>query len=308
MAAAGPDPLSPWLAARLGVTLSGRAPVGGGCIHSAWCLTLADGSRLFAKCSPAAALPWLEAEADGLAALAAAADPPRLEVPTPRAIGVVEGQAVLVLPWLELGGGRSPAGWRALGSALAALHRRSLEGPLAEGDRGAASFGWRRDNVIGSAPQPNGWLDHWGVFFTERRLRPQLERLARGGVAPHAADELLERVPLWLADHRPPACLVHGDLWSGNAGLLAGGGAIFDPAVHRGDREVDLAMAQLFGGFPAAFFDGYEETWPLPAGHQGRVDLYNLYHLLNHANLFGGSYRAQAQDVISKLLRRGGME
>jgi fructosamine-3-kinase len=97
--------------------------------------------------------------------------------------------------------------------------------------------------------------------------------------------------------------LVHGDLWSGNAAMLADGrGAIFDPAVHRGDREVDLAMARLFGGFPQTFFAGYEEQWPLPKGHRRRVPLYNLYHLLNHANLFGDSYRAQAQATIDELL------
>ena len=98
---------------------------------------------------------------------------------------------------------------------------------------------------------------------------------------------------------------MHGDLWSGNAALLADGrGALFDPAVYRGDREVDLAMARLFGGFPPGFFAGYEAAWPLPAGHRERVDLYNLYHLLNHANLFGGSYRSQAQACLEALLRR----
>jgi fructosamine-3-kinase len=112
-------------------------------------------------------------------------------------------------------------------------------------------------------------------------------------------------VPAWLAGHPAEPCLVHGDLWSGNASLLAGGGgALFDPAVYRGDREVDLAMAQLFGGFPPAFFAGYEAAWPLPEGHRQRVELYNLYHLLNHANLFGGSYWSQAERSIAALLRQ----
>jgi fructosamine-3-kinase len=108
----------------------------------------------------------------------------------------------------------------------------------------------------------------------------------------------------WLNGHGAEPCLVHGDLWSGNAGLLAsGGGALFDPAVYRGDREVDLAMAQLFGGFPTAFFKGYEQEWPLPTGHRQRRELYNLYHLLNHANLFGGSYWDQAERSIRSLLK-----
>jgi fructosamine-3-kinase len=120
----------------------------------------------------------------------------------------------------------------------------------------------------------------------------------RGGQA------LLERVPDWLDGHAAEPCLVHGDLWSGNAAIdSTGHGVIFDPAVHRADREVDLAMARLFGGFPAPFFAGYEATWPLPGDHLRRVPLYNLYHLLNHANLFGSSYAIQAQGVIEKLFQ-----
>jgi hypothetical protein len=111
-------------------------------------------------------------------------------------------------------------------------------------------------------------------------------------------------VPEWLDQHAVDPCLVHGDLWSGNAGVLVDGrAALFDPAVYRADREVDLAMARLFGGIPRAFFDAYEATWPLPPGQEGRVELYNLYHLLNHANLFGGSYVQQAQASIERLLK-----
>lgn len=303
----GGDPLAPWLAECLGRQLVGRSPVGGGSIHSAWCLRLADGARLFVKTAPADALPLLEGEADGLAALAAAADPAQLTVPSPLALEVVAGQAVLVLPWLDLesgGGGSRRGGWWGLGAALAQLHRRSLDGSLRLGDRGGEAFGWPVDNTIGATPQANGWHADWGRFFQQRRLAPQLAQLARGRGGLPGAEELLERVPDWLALHRPPACLVHGDLWSGNAGLLAAGrGALFDPAVHRADREVDLAMARLFGGFPADFFRGYGETWPLPAGHGERIPLYNLYHLLNHANLFGGAYVAQAGHAITQLLQ-----
>lgn len=306
MGRSGSESLAPWLAERLGVTLQAQRPVAGGDIHSAWCLELADGGRLFAKTNRSAALPLLEAEADGLAALAAAADPQRLSVPSPLALGLVAGQAVLVLPWLELGSGvQGAAGWRTLGSALAGLHRRSLEQPCAPGDRVDGAFGWHRDNGIGATPQLNGWLPDWGTFFVERRLAPQLELLARSSGDLRGAGELLERLPSWLQPHRPEACLVHGDLWSGNAGLESSGrGALFDPSVHRADREVDLAMARLFGGFPEAFFAAYEQVWPLPAGHQQRRPLYNLYHLLNHANLFGGGYRQQAQHQIEALLNQ----
>ena len=304
-----PDTLLPWLTERLGVEPLSCRPVGGGCIHSAWCLELADGGRLFAKTSDASSLPLLEAEADGLQALAAAAGGDGPLVPKPLACGLAGPSAVLVLPWLDLESGRSAAHgpqWRRLGGALAGLHRHSLTLPCTAEDRVGTAFGWPRDNVIGAFPQRNGWEGIWGRFFVERRLAPQLEHLARSGTPLRQAQSLLERTGQWLANHQPEPCLVHGDLWSGNAAITAGGqGAIFDPAVYRGDREVDLAMARLFGGFPEAFVAGYEAAWPMPSGHRFRRDLYNLYHLLNHANLFGGSYLGQCQAHIDGLLSRG---
>ncbi|MFN9872590.1 MAG: fructosamine kinase family protein [Cyanobacteriota bacterium] len=300
------DPLAAWLQERLGADPVRRRPVGGGCIHQAWCLELVaplpgGPRRLFAKTSPPEGLPLLEAEAEGLRALAAAAAGSGLVVPEPLALGLTGGLAVLVLPWLNLEGGGD---WGALGAALARLHRSSLGGPLAPQDRPAA-FGWVSANFIGSTPQLNAWSDNWGMFFASRRLAPQLEALGRRGIELPGAQQLLEVVPGWLAGHRAEACLVHGDLWSGNASLLAGAaGTVFDPAVHRADREVDLAMARLFGGFPEAFFAGYEREWPLPPGHRSRVDLYNLYHLLNHAQLFGGGYGARSRSCIAGLLSR----
>jgi fructosamine-3-kinase len=317
--------LAPWLAERLGLSLRDRQPVGGGCIHRAWRLRL-EGSGptyLFAKTNRPDALPLLEAEADGLAALATAAEGSGLVVPQPLALGLVGGEAVLVLPWLDLGlgPGADPARtWAAVGAGLARLHRRSLVAPLGPGDR-LGSFGWCRDNAIGTAPQANGWVGNWSSFFAERRLAPQLETLARSGRSLAGADALLGRLDALLADHEPDACLVHGDLWSGNLNVLAGAcqpgkdgsplavGAIFDPATYRGDREVDLAMAQLFGGVPQAFFEGYGQEWPLPPGHEQRISLYNLYHLLNHANMFpGGGYDRRAQATVKALgalLNRG---
>ena len=319
---AAPD-LAPWLAERLGFTLLDRQRVGGGCIHRAWRLRLESRgpgpSCLFAKTNRPGALHLLEAEADGLAALAAAAEGSGLVVPQPLALGLVGGEAVLVLPWLDLGlgSGADPSrAWAAVGAGLARLHRRSLLAPLGPGDR-LGAFGWCRDNAIGTAPQANGWMGNWGRFFAERRLAPQLESLARSGRPLEGAAALLGRLDELLQGHAPEACLVHGDLWSGNLDGLVGSsqpglvgspmalGALFDPAPYRGDREVDLAMARLFGGVPAAFFDGYGQEWPLPPGHQQRVDLYNLYHLLNHANLFaGGGYHRQAQATITALVTR----
>ena len=319
VAAPLPPALVAWLAEQLGAGAVAAAvpslePVGGGCIHRAARLQLADGRCFFLKCSGPSLLPVLQAEAAGLAALAAVADQlaagagePGPVVPRPLGCGLVGGQAVLLLPWLPLTEGRGAQaqwGWERLGRDLARLHRASR--PL----NGGRGFGWECDNFIGSAPQCNGWWPDWGRFFAERRLRPQLAWGLRQGQRWRGADQLLERVPHWLAGHGVEPVLVHGDLWSGNAGLLDAGedgaerGALFDPAVSWSDREVDLAMARLFGGFPAAFFAGYEREWPLAPGAEGRVELYNLYHLLNHANLFGGGYGGQAQAVIDGLLAR----
>jgi fructosamine-3-kinase len=289
-----------WLAEQ-GLELAAMQPVGGGCIHRAWRLELRDGSQRFAKTNRAAMLPVLEAEADGLAALSAAVrlDPtaaPLPTIPKPLALAELEGEAVLLLSWLELGAG-SQQGWRELGQGLARLHRASL-------GSGDGRFGWHQSNYIGSGPQHNGWHRNWAAFFSDQRLGVQLELAAAAGQALPEATALVEQVPHWLGEHEPEACLVHGDLWSGNAGILiGGGGALFDPAISRSDREVDLAMARLFGGFPVAFFEGYEQAWPLPAGHRQRVILYNLYHLINHANLFGGSYWQQSAASIQALLR-----
>ena len=303
--------LASWLKQELGEELRAIRPVGGGCIHRAWQLELSDGRRLFAKTNHASLLPVLGAEAEGLTALRQAAVPhpdgQPLTVPAPLRLAELAGEALLLLSWLDLekhpAGSGADQGWHELGAGLAALHRASLRGH-------DGCFGWQHDNFIGSGTQANGWHAAWGPFFSQQRLGAQLRWAARSGRRLAGAEELLEQVPNWLRHHPSEACLVHGDLWCGNAGLLQrcdhqrpGGGAVFDPAVYRGDREVDLAMAQLFGGFPEAFFAGYQSVWPLSPGHQQRVTLYNLYHLLNHANLFGGSYWGQAERCIQGLLQ-----
>ncbi|MFM1799027.1 MAG: hypothetical protein RLZZ117_1305 [Cyanobacteriota bacterium] len=296
------DPLAAWLDEQLGIELLSRVPVGGGCIHQAWCLRTESG-RLFAKTNQVARRPLLEAEAEGLVALGQVA-PQGLVVPQPLALGQSGDVAVLVLPWLDLVRADVASGsWAECGAQLARLHRRSLQ--LLEFEPRGQAFGWPRNNYVGASPQVNDWRDDWADFFVACRLRPQLLWLAQGGLPLEGADRLLEGVPRWLEGHVAEACLVHGDLWSGNAALLADGGcSIFDPAIYRGDREVDLAMARLFGGFPESFFHGYQEEWPLRAGWQRREKIYNLYHLLNHANLFGTGYKKQAQSVIDSLIGR----
>lgn len=294
--------LAPWLQQQLGeegpVELVAERPLGGGCIHRAWQLQLADGRQWFLKSNVAEALPSLLAEAEGLRALARWARPP-VQVPEPLGVGLLAGQALLLLPWLAFSGDNGD-GWFGVGAGLAALHRASAEAGASQG-----RFGWSRDNVIGSSPQINSWDTNWASFFVDCRLAPQLRWAAEQGQTLRRTQQLLELVPHWLGGHQVQPALVHGDLWSGNAALLAkGGGVLFDPAVYWGDREVDLAMAQLFGGFPKAFFAGYESSWPLGPRSQERVAIYNLYHLLNHANVFGGSYGAQAQSCIDNLLSR----
>jgi fructosamine-3-kinase len=176
-----------------------------------------------------------------------------------------------------------------MGRMLAALHRNTSE-----------RFGWASDNWIGLSPQANGWSEDWIGFWRERRLLPQLER---AGLVSKAAP-LLERLAGFFPGHRPVPSLLHGDLWRGNAGFTPEGAVIFDPAVYYGDREADLAMSELFGGFPRAFYAAYEDAWPLDSGYAQRKNLYNLYHLLNHLNLFGSGYLGQVQAALEKLTRQ----
>jgi protein-ribulosamine 3-kinase len=175
--------------------------------------------------------------------------------------------------------------WPAMARLIANLHRRT-------GER----FGWDTDNWIGLAPQLNGWRDDWAAFFLERRLRPQVERAMEKGFTLDVPDMRD------LVRHRPEPSLLHGDLWSGNVGFTPEGPVIFDPAVYYGDRETDLAMTKLFGGFPAEFYAAYQAEWPLPQGYETRKTLYNLYHLLNHLNLFGAGYLGQVKATL-RLLR-----
>jgi fructosamine-3-kinase len=162
------------------------------------------------------------------------------------------------------------------------------------------------DNTIGSTPQKNTPRQDWVAFWREQRLGYQLQLAARqghGGALQRQGEQLLEYLPDFFTDHRPQASLLHGDLWSGNYSIDSQGQpVIFDPAVYFGDREADLAMTELFGGFGAEFYAAYNSSWPLEPGYAVRKTLYNLYHILNHLNLFGGGYLSQAQRMIQHLL------
>ncbi|MBK1731316.1 fructosamine kinase family protein [Thiococcus pfennigii] len=280
------------IAAATGEPFALRPPqhVGGGCINRA--VRLGDGRRdYFVKLNDASQLAMFEAEAAGLAALAATAT---LRVPRPLCTGVSAGEAFLAMEYIPLGGRPGADGKAAAGRLLATLHRAS-----------APAFGWERDNTIGSTPQPNAPEPDWVVFWRERRLGHQLRLAAASGYRGRVQERgarLLEGFGA-LIDHAPRPSLLHGDLWGGNLGFdAAGRPVIFDPAVYYGDREADLAMTELFGGFGSDFYAAYREAWPLAPGYAVRKTLYNLYHILNHLNLFGGGYLAQAEGMIERLL------
>jgi fructosamine-3-kinase len=201
------------------------------------------------------------------------------------------GPAWLALEWLERGPRGADFGER-VGRGLAALHRV-----------GTGGWGWEEDNFIGSLPQENRTAPSWAEFWRERRLEPQLRRARDVGRMPGSAaqwDALFARLPDALAPAEADGpSLLHGDLWSGNVLAAADGPALIDPAVYRGHREADLAMADLFGGFDARFQAAYREAWPLAPGYEReRRPIYQLYYVMVHVNLFGGSYVQQAARLL----------
>jgi len=246
---------------------------------------------LFVKVVPAPRLDVLEAEAAGIEALR---DARAVRVPAVLGVGLAGDSAFLALEWIDLRSG-SARSESALGRQLARLHRCV-----------APRFGWHRDNTIGATAQRNAWCADWVRFFAVQRLGVQLDLAERAGQGGRWVDRgrlLCERLEVLLEGHRPQASLLHGDLWGGNWAVDAQGNpVIFDPAVYFGDREADLAMTRLFGGFGRPFYEAYESEWPLEPGATRRVALYNLYHVINHVNLFGGGYRAQAETTIERLL------
>ncbi len=264
-------------------------PVSGGDISAAWRLATSNGD-LFVKTGPLSVFDMFTAEAEGLAEISASET---VRVPEVIATGQDEATAFLVLEWIELEAG-DVAVERRLGEQLAEMHRASAD-----------RYGWHRDNSIGLTPQHNPWSDSWVDFYREHRLAYQLQLAAENGFTGELQDcgsRLLKRLPVYFESVAPEVSLLHGDLWGGNWGCSGGKPLIFDPAVYYGDRETDLAMTRLFGGFGAAFYEAYESSWPLADGHQERQHLYQLYHVLNHLNLFGSGYLGRAISLIDKLL------
>ncbi len=307
------DAIRSGLAQLLGTSISTATPqrIGGGCIDLQGCrewrcgrtqspanecyrYESSDGT-VFVKVAPAPSLDMFEAEVAGLNELRNAN---AVRVPQVLAVGAVNDVALLALEWLELARSSSSTDAK-LGEQLAAQHR--VTKPL---------FGFKRGNYIGATPQINYWSRSWLHFWREHRLEAQLNLAETKG----ADAQFIERAILlctlmdgMLGSYTPIASLLHGDLWSDNAAVDASGEpVIYDPAVYYGDRECDLAMTRLFGGFSQDFYAAYESAWPLNDGWRPRTELYNLYHVLNHFNLFGGSYLAQAEAMVDGLLAQLG--
>ncbi|MGH8282458.1 MAG: fructosamine kinase family protein [Gammaproteobacteria bacterium] len=231
------------------------------------------------------------AEADDLKALA---ECKAIRVPRVLAAGEQDGEAFLIMEWLTLG--------RKTGAAVARLGEQLARQHQCFGQH----FGWRQNNFIGATPQFNTPAEDWAKFFREHRLGFQLRLVAENGyrgILQEQGARLMETLPEFFIGYSPQPSLLHGDLWGGNWGVLdTGEPVIFDPAVYYGDREADIAMTELFGGFGQEFYFAYNAVCPLDAGYRVRRDLYNLYHLLNHLNVFGESYMPQAEQLMRQLV------
>ena len=275
----------------LGQPVVAARAVGGGCISNATRVETADGNAVFLKWLPRGDNAIFACESTCLHAMS---ETNTVRVPSVIALSDAGGEfSWILLEWLEPGK-LSRTDWESLGRALAAMHRNSAE-----------SFGWQEPNFIGSLLQQNEWTAKWSTFWRKQRLAPQLRRAGfqLGSALVKRIEKLMQHLnELASAGDDDGPSLLHGDLWGGNVhGLASGGAALIDPSSYYGHREVDLAMAKLFGGFDARFFDAYTEAWPLQRGHEERVHLYQLYYMLVHVNLFGGSYVSRTTALVEQL-------
>jgi len=269
-------------------------PVGGGCIHKAWCIHFKNGKRVFAKSNHIDNINMFKFENECLSVLKRFANKSYICVPETLDLISYQNISILLLEWLDL----KQSQQNLLGKGLALLHKSSSEWSQ-------KNFGWNEDGYIGSSSQIRGWDTNWGKFFVNYRLRPQLIKAKAWGVRVDDYEDVLVFLSSYLNDHHPRISIVHGDLWSGNCGSTNNGlGSIYDPASYWADREVDISMTKLFGGFKTEFYKGYEEIWPLDKFSKDRTDIYNLYHLLNHANMFGGSYKENSLKILKDLRSR----
>ncbi len=274
------------------IGIAGDRSLGGGCINDAWIIETTNRQEYFVKANRDAPLRMFTSEAAGLEALSGVG-----VIRVPQVIGVCragDGTCVLVLEAIRVGTRRRRFDYE-FGSQLARFHRRSSQG----------TFGFAIDNFIGATPQPNKITEDWVAFWREYRLDFQIKLAADEGridaTFVKLAERLGEKLPGLIGQPGEPACLLHGDLWSGNY-LVDDSGepVLIDPAVYYGRREAEFGMISLFGGFGSEFYAGYEDVWPLEAGYADRFEIYKLYHLLNHLNLFGSGYLSSCREIIRR--------
>jgi fructosamine-3-kinase len=267
--------------------LDKQSAASGGYINQTYRIRGEDGRLFFLKINEAAQYPLLLSEVAGLHEISICGT---LRTPKVVTYGKNDAYSFLVLEHLEL---KSHGNAKLLGEQLASMHRCTSE-----------RFGFGSNNYIGATAQMNAWKNDWISFYREYRLGFQLQLARNNGLDLDAPGEkLLECLPEFFTGHVPMPSLLHGDLWNGNHAYLADGTpVIFDPAVYYGDRECDIAMTELFGGYAQEFHSAYRANFPLDAGYALRRELYNLYHILNHANMFGGGYVAQSKQMMQKLL------
>ena len=279
-----------------------QSSVSGGDVNQAYCIS--DGKiRYFVKLNDAAVYAMFEQEAKGLVALAQCQ---QMAVPKVIGFGATHGVSYLVLEHFDFAPRCDEVSFA---KALALLHL-SHGSQQQNNQQYRNQFGFDEDNYIGRTVQINTWHDNWGEFFTQCRLKPQLDILRKQGKGARWMDKLERRfadVSDFLNQHHPQPALLHGDLWQGNYGTLTDGRpTLYDPAVYYGDSETDLAMMMLFGcpsdDFFTAYFATHRQIKPITAGFEQRRVVYNLYHILNHANLFGDSYLYQAEGMAGEVL------
>ncbi len=266
--------------------------ISGGDINAAFLLE-GKNQRYFVKLNQANLLEMFAAEFIGLTELAKTQT---VKIASPITFGQTDKNSFLVLEFIEFKRA-TPKSETRFGQQLAQLHLQKQP-----------YFGWKIDNTIGSTPQPNARSENWVTFWREQRFGFQLQLAAQkgyGGKLQILGEKLCERLDDFFIDYKPQPSLLHGDLWGGNfATDNENNPVIFDPACYYGDRETDLAMTELFGGFGQNFYAAYNEVLQLDSGYKTRKTLYNLYHILNHVNLFGGGYASQAEKMMQKLLAK----
>ncbi len=278
------------------VKIVSRTPIQGGDINEAYRLSLSDGEKVFLKCNRRKNLPFFQAEEKGLDALRASG---AIGVPKALALGTDGNRSFLLMEYMEAGS-PIPGYWQVFGRELAEMHRWDWRDYLQMGE--GKNFGFPGDNYIGASPQVNTPKETWIDFYRECRLLPQIHMAGAklDFTMRRQLDRILERLDTLLTEPEFPS-LIHGDLWGGNASCGPDGKAwIYDPAAYVGHFEAELAMTELFGGFPDSFYRAYREVIPLDEGYRDRRDLYQLYHLLNHLNLFGGGYRGSVKRILDR--------